>query len=76
MNDTAKRILEIRMQLDSLNVEIAQLTGKVSEDVDAKCRAFLAAGNKVGAVKAYRVAMGGHHCSLKESIDYVNSLSA
>lgn len=76
MNDTAKRILEIRQQIEALNVELAQLTGKVSEDVDEKCRALLAAGDKVGAVKTYRIAMGGAACSLKEAVDYVNLLSA
>ena len=76
MNDAGKRILEIRQQLDALNVELAQLTGQVREDVDAKCRAFLAAGDKVGAVKTYRIAMGNTSCSLKEAVDYINTLPA
>jgi ribosomal protein L7/L12 len=75
MNDTAKRIMEIRQQIDALKVELAQLTGHVSSDVDAKCRALLSAGQKVEAVKTYRIAMGNTACSLKEAVDYVNSLS-
>ena len=75
MNNTGKRIKEIRQQIDALNVELAQLTGQVSEDVDAKCRALLAAGCKVEAVKTYRIAMGPT-CSLKEAVDYINTLPA
>lgn len=34
-------------------------------------------GDKVGAVKAYRAAMGGPMaCSLREAVDYVNSFTA
>jgi hypothetical protein len=32
MNDAAKRILEIRQQINALNVELAQLTRQVGDD--------------------------------------------
>jgi len=74
----ADRIAEIRSQIDALNVELAQLTGLVCEDVDLTIRNLLKAGNKIGAVKTYRMAMGPScsPCSLKDAIAYVNAIEA
>ena len=67
-----RRIVEVRAQIDRLNAELAKLTEGLSCDLDGKCRALIATGNRIGAVKLYRTTLG---TNLRDAVDYVNRLS-